>query len=212
MRSTLFTILLIAITLPSFAQIFGRDYNPGTYYTKDKQMYTGFLAMDFDLPSVFSTHADKTLYFKPDLDAKRQKIKASTLTRFTVTNRDTARTDSFVTISNVGRSRIKFQFDFVQVICDNGPVKLYNYRIPRKVGAGFGMVGLSITYYDNYYFYGPDADTSVEMKQKDFKGVMSNMLADDPGIVEKIKNETYTMGDMHEMLKLYNAHRLVAVG
>ncbi|MEO6980079.1 MAG: hypothetical protein ABI113_16940 [Mucilaginibacter sp.] len=211
MKPTLFAILLIAIALPSFAQIFGRDYNPGNYYTKGNQKYTGFLAMDFDLPSIFSSHPDKTLYFKPDANAKRQKIKASTLTCFTVTNRDTARTDSFVTISGFNRSRIKFQFDFVQVICDNGPVKLYNYRIPRKVGAGFSMLGLYVTYYDNYYFYGPNAGTSVEMKQKDFKGIMSTMLADDPGIVKKIENQTYTMGDMHEMLKLYNAHRLVAV-
>lgn len=211
MKPTLFTILLIAIALPSFAQIFGRDYNPGNYYTKDKQKYTGFLAMDFELPSIFSSNADKTLYFKPDQDAKRQKIKASTLTSFTVTNRDTARTDSFVTISDIGRSRIKFQFDFVQVICDNGPVKLYNYRIPRKVGAGFGMVGLYTTYYDNYYFYGPNADTSVEMKKKDFKSVMSTMLADDPDIVEKFKKKHILWGNMHEMLKLYYAHRLVAV-
>jgi hypothetical protein len=211
MKPILFTILLVAIAAPSFAQIFGRDFNQGNYYTKDNQKHTGFLAMDFDLPSIFSSHPDKTLYFKPGMDAKRQKIKASTLTSFTVTNRDTARTDSFVTISGLGRSRIKFQFDFIQVICDNGPVKLYNYRIPRQVGAGFGMLGAIATYYDNYYFYGPDANSSVEMKQKDFKGIMSTMLADDPGIVEKINSKTYTMGDMHEMLKLYNAHRLAAV-
>jgi len=49
------------------------------------------------------------------------------------------------------------------------------------------------------------------MKQKDFKGIMSTMLADDPGIVEKIGKKIYTMSDMHEMLKLYYAHRLVAV-
>jgi len=206
MKPFLLTILFIVFAIPSFAQIFGKNYNPGTYYTQDGQKHIGYLAMNFDEPGLFSS-SDKILYFKTSMDAKREKIKASTIMGFVVANKDTARTDSFVSVHPTN-SRIKFNCDFIQVICDNGVVKLYNYRIPRKYAGAFGAIGAFVTYNDNYYFYGANADTAVEMERKDFIDVMSKMLADDPEIVAKIQSKDYTMGDMHRMLKLYYTHKL----
>jgi hypothetical protein len=212
MRFSLVAILLFFSASPLFAQIFGRDYNPGAYYTTDGQRHEGLLAMDLNPPSIFSSRSDNTLYFKPDSNTKRVKIKASTLMSFVVSNKDTARTDSFVVIHQPEHSRIKYDYDFIQVIFNNGPVKLYNYKLPRAAGGGLGFgaisVGLAFTYYDNYYFYGENANSSLEMKRKDFKDVMSKMLADDPEIVTMIMNKKYTIGDMHVMLKRYNATRV----
>ena len=60
-------------------------------------------------------------------------------------------------------------------------------------------------YVDNYYFYGNNPEDAIEMKNKDFKEVMSKMLADDPEIVEKINNGTYKMSNMRVMLTEYYA-------
>jgi hypothetical protein len=148
MKPLLIIVVLFFSASPLFAQIFGRSYSPGAYYTTDGQRHEGLLAMDFDPPSIFSSHPDNTLFFKPDSNAKRIKIKASTLMSFVVTNRDTARTDSFVIIHQPEHSRIKYEYDFIQVIYDRGPVKLYNYRLQRRAGMGFGagalMMGMSV--------------------------------------------------------------------
>jgi hypothetical protein len=50
------------------------------------------------------------------------------------------------------------------------------------------------------------------MKRKDFKDVMSSMLADDPQIVAMIQNKTYTIGDMHMMLAVYNKEHPAQAG
>jgi hypothetical protein len=209
MKPFLLIALFLLITSSSFAQLFGRNYTTGAYYTVDGQKYNGLIAMDFDPPSIFSSR-DNTIFFKTDTGAQRVKIKVSTIKAFCVTNRDTARTDSFVIIHNLNLSRIKYDYDIIQVIYDKGPVKLYNYRLQRRVGGGFNALLVTATYYDNYYFYGADANTAVELKNKNFIEVMSNMLADAPDIVEMIKNKTYKMGDMHEMLKRYNARGIKA--
>lgn len=209
MKPYLILTLLILISSTTFAQIFGRNYNTGTYYGVDGQKHEGLLAMDFDPPSLFSS-GDNTIFFKTDTSAKKQKIKASTIKGFIVSNKDTARTDSFVIVHNPKSYRIKYAYDITQVINDSGPVKLYNYRLQRKVGVGFGVtvvITAAVTYYDNYYFYGPDPNSAVEMKKKDFKDVMSKMLADDMDIVAKIQNGTYTMGTMHKMITEYHAHK-----
>jgi len=210
MKPYLFLLMLFLTAQSSFAQILGRKYSQGTYYTIDGQKREGLIAYDFSPPSIFSSSPDNKLFFKADSNAKREKIKASTMKSFIVTNKDTARVDSFVIVKKLERSRIKYDFDFIQVIFDRGPIKLYNYRLQRQTGAGINGFGLAVIYYDNYYFFGENADDAVEMKRKNFKDVMSKMLADDPEIVNLIQNEKYSIGDMHEMLKAYYSHRLTA--
>jgi len=54
------------------------------------------------------------------------------------------------------------------------------------------------------YFYGEDPDSVTLIKHKNFIDVMSIILAAKPKLVAKIKDKTYTLGWMDEILEFYN--------
>jgi hypothetical protein len=210
MKCSLLITLLLFSAMPSFAQfrLFGKEYSPGVYYTKDGQKRQGLIAIGLEDQAFFARHPDRTLYFKANKDAEKEKIKASTLKAFVIANRDSMITDSFVTIYTPDRYHIKFEYDFVRVLYGNGPVNLYDYEGLVANGGGFGGNNIALTFsYTStvhYYYYGKDADNSVTLDRKDFKDVMSKMLTDDPQTAEMILKKQYRFGDMQKMIKQYN--------
>ncbi|PTR01214.1 hypothetical protein C8P68_101448 [Mucilaginibacter yixingensis] len=120
--------------------------------------------------------------------------------------------DSFVVIHKPELSHIKFDYDFLQVVLDKSPVKLYQYLLNKQTSSvgTYGTMQVSIpgsSYMVNWYFYGTDVDTVTEMKDKTFKKVMSEMLADEPGTVAWIQDDTYILDNMDAVLNDYKVRQ-----
>jgi hypothetical protein len=219
MRSSLLIIFFTIITIPVFAQLFGKDFRPGAYYDTTGKKYSGLIAIDFEPPSMlgmnnfkFPKKAGKVIYYKADKHDSKHEILASTIKGF-VMQGDSTGVDTFTVVHVVhnvdpeisGERRFKWTYDIVQVLFDKGPVKLYNYRIRRQSGTfGGNPVGLSYRYNDNYYYYGQDVNSAVEMRRKDFIEVMCKMLADNQDIVALIKGKYYKMYEIPDIVQKYN--------
>ena len=80
---------------------------------------------------------------------------------------------------------------------------------------GFGGLGLSlgtgalrggggggITYY-----YGSDTSAMTELTKKNFIDILSEVMADQPDAVAKIKSKEYKIGDMEKLVTYYNSLR-----
>jgi len=196
---TLFIILFLVIPhLQSTAQAFSATYYTGSYYMLDNTKYTGLLGLNPDPPLRFKSHPDNVLYFKQDKDAVVQKVPMSNLNGFFM--KTSLTNDTFAIVHNSKSSRIKFKNDCIEVLYRKGPVNLYDYRIMRRGGV---FMLLSEIYVDNYYYYGSEPDSAIEMSNKDFEKIMSEMLADDPEIVAMIHQKEYKMSEMFKLLKEY---------
>jgi len=148
------------------------------------------------------SHPDNYIYFKTDKDTAVKRVKMSTLRGFVIQYNESFVYDTFAIVHNSKSARIKYKNDMMEVLFNKGPIKLYDHALTRRGGV---FMLLSPIYVDNYYFYGNNPDDAIEMKTKDFKEVMSQILADDPEIVEKINNGIYKMSNMRIMLKEYYA-------
>jgi hypothetical protein len=199
---TLITIALLFVTSASFAQLFSSKYYPGIYYNNNGVQHNGFICINNAPTSWIVAHPDNIIYFKTDKDTVIQKVKMSTLRGFVVQYNESLVYDTFAVVHNSKSARIKYNNDMMEVLFNKGPIKLYDHALTRRGGV---LMLLSPIYVDNYYFYGDNPDDAIEMRNKDFKDVMSKMLADDPEIVGKINNGIYKMNNMRIMLKEYYA-------
>lgn len=200
-KSILFLIFFTTSFLTSFSQTLFKSYDSGIIYTSDGKVMKGFLSFYNSTPTIFESSDAKILYFKTESGLK-SKILASEIKSFII-NTSSFLTDSFVTVHKIDNSRIKYNIDFLQVLLNFDSVKLYQYRILRKAPIGFNGIGGTINYNDNYYYYGKNANSSVELSRKDFKKVMSEMLKADDEIVKMINDKQYIYSDMQEMIKIY---------
>jgi hypothetical protein len=198
----LITLALLFVTSASFAQLFSSKYFPGIYYNNNGVQHNGFISINNAPTSWIVAHPDNIIYFKIDMDTVIQKVKMSTLRGFVVQYNESLVYDTFAVVHNSKSARIKYKNDMMEVLFNKGPIKLYDHALTRRGGV---LMLLSSIYVDNYYFYGDNPDDAIEMRNKDFKDVMSKMLADDPEIVGKINNGIYKMSNMGIMLKEYYA-------
>lgn len=168
------------------------NFKPGYYYTNDGQKITGKIEKNAD---VYSTAPeDKYILFKTDTG--KSQVLLTDIKAFAIGK------DSF-TVSHKNLTAYK--------VILNTPVKLYSYIVisngysPGFMGANGMMTGGGATQSKNtVYFYGAEPDSVVLIRRKNFIDAMSIVMAAKPNVVTKIKDKTYTMGWLDELLDFYN--------
>ena len=194
------TIPLLLILLFFLDVANAQKWQPGYYYDNDGSKNVGFIA-NYVSPATTPDPNTKFFLFKRNPNDDYTRIFAANITSFVVAR------DSFV----VSDSKILNETPFVQAV-GNSKLKLYIAKVPRQTpdfglasGIGFLSVGVetSFPYTKNKYYYGNDPDHLTELARKDFKDVMSNVMADNPDIVAKIQSKKYRYSDMKDLLKYY---------
>jgi hypothetical protein len=141
--------------------------------------------------------------------------------------------DSFVVAHAPGNETwAKREFDFVRVAVDE-PIKIYATRgagsgggkkvqVAPAIGFGTGTygtsygggVGISIGGNGNggnkgklYYYYGGSTATMQHLTNENFNDVMSEVMADEPEVVEQIKSNHYGIGNIEKLIAYFNKVR-----
>lgn len=106
---------------------------------------------------------------------------------------------------------------FMTVVLDNSALKLYTNKVMKNgiplminsggFSGGFGMgVGIGTSVgggVKTTYYYGKTADNVTKLEKKRFIDVMSELMADKPEVVAKIKDKTFRYGDMGDLVTFY---------
>lgn len=215
-------VLLFAIT--ANAQFPGSKFLPAYYYDINGQKVEGLIRSGTGKDPV---KGEGFITFKEDEKAEKQNLSASMIHGFVIG------TDSF-TVAHAPKEGpwSRNELDFVLVMV-NSPLKLYAVNADGGGGGGglrpgistgfgigggmggFGGLGLSlgtgalrggggggITYY-----YGSDTSAMTELTKKNFIDIMSEVMADQPDAVAKIKSKEYKIGDMEKLVTYYNSLR-----
>lgn len=171
------------------------NFKPGYYYTNDGQKVKGKIEKSAEIFS--ASEDDKYLLFKTDT-GKRQ-VDFGDIKSFVIG------TDSF-TVSH--KNRIAYKVEL------NSPYKLYSYVVigsyysPGIMGANGMMMGGGTTSSKSVvYFYGETPDSVVLIKRKNFMDAMNLVLATKPNVLAKVKDKTYTLGWMDEIIEFYNTNQ-----
>jgi hypothetical protein len=194
-RILLLGLVLFVLNMEAKAQLFGRDWNDGCYYTIKNHKVTGLISWTPPTGSIFSSNGDH-IFFKADSNSKKIKISSDTLTAF-VMGKDSFAVSHFADLANK---------PFLRVMIDR-PIKLYFSGTTRQssmggvsgvpIGIGFGG-GVKTTYY-----YGPNPNNITELDRKSFIDIMTKIMADKADVVEAIKNKTFKFGAIDELITYY---------
>nr|WP_067059071.1 hypothetical protein [Mucilaginibacter sp. L294] len=125
--------------------------------------------------------------------------------------------DSFV----VSRNVLLKNSPFMIVSVDN-PTKLFAVKTAKNgfpliinTGGFTGNVGMGVGVGTTIgggtrttYYYGPTQDKVIKLEKKQFIEVMSNIMADKPEVVAKIKDKTFRYGDMEDLLTYYRTGQM----
>lgn len=219
----LFSILLLAFNTK--AQFGGGKFEPGYYYDINGQKVDGFIDRNPSGKGIVKNEG--FIVFKEEDKAPKQRLSASMIHGFVVAK------DSFtIAHAPQYGAWSKNELDFVKVIV-NGPTKLYaingnsnggggsGIRLTPALSTGIGTGGSSgigsgvgitlggggggsgggtnrITYY-----YGESTTTMVELKPQTFIDVMTDIMGDEPQVVEKIRNKTFNYNNMDSLVKYF---------
>jgi hypothetical protein len=163
--------------------------------------------------------------FKEDEKANPSKLSTSDLQSFV------AGKDSFVVAHAPGNETwAKKDLDFVRVVV-NEEVKVYATRGAGSGGSGRGIhvspgVGLSTGGYGSglggglgisfgggggggkkskmSYYYGSSTATMQHLTDENFIDIMSNVMGDEPEVVEHIRNRQYHLANMDKLVEYFN--------
>jgi hypothetical protein len=202
MREILPMLCILSITIGAKAQLFGKHWEPGSYYDLQGIKHTGLVSWSPPQKSLFSSNGD-CIFYEVEQYASVLKVKSGDLKSFT------CGADSFVVTHDERFSWKPFLNVFIDV---NDSLKLYRSMETRSSpGVGFGVggmgavamsVGASYRYSSKIYYYGPNPDHVIKIDKKNFVEVTSKILADKPEIVDKIKsNDIRDMEDVEVALQ-----------
>ncbi|MBB5394890.1 hypothetical protein [Mucilaginibacter sp. AK015] len=125
--------------------------------------------------------------------------------------------DSFVVSHNV-----LFKNNPFMIVSLDNPTKLFTLKTAKNGfplilntgggGGNFGVgVGIATTVGGGTrttYYYGTNKDNVAKLEKKQFIEVMSNIMADKPDVVAKIKDKTFRYGDMEDLLTYYKTGQM----
>jgi hypothetical protein len=213
MRRIILTASLATISLFSFAQ----KWQPG-YFTdvKDNQMKGLIQAYPSGKQPV---KGQGFIIFKENKDANEIKLSASDLKYFI------AGKDSFVVAHPAMGQVWPNEFDFVRVVLDED-LKLYVYRGGKSGGGGPHIspgLGLGLGTGGSYvgggiglsfgggggskamltYYYGANPAELVELSPLNFEDVMTEIMGDEPDVVDRIKSHMYNMGNIDKLIAYF---------
>ncbi len=105
-------------------------------------------------------------------------------------------TDSFVVNSEA-------EPKFIHVVLD-GPVKIYAYYLESSQTVGLGGIMTAVgPNAKGFYSYGTDLTNVTPITRKNYAKFMIERLADEPQVVELIKDKTYTYHEIWDMVDTY---------
>ncbi len=219
MRLPILISLFSVIAFSASAQLGLNKWDDGYYYDANGNKILGQIVVN---PSGRSPeNSEGFILFRKDKGEEKERLSASMVRSFV------AGKDSF-TVAHAPRSQdwTGKRIDFVKVLVDE-PLKLYattgdggngggmSPGIRPSFGIGGGSFGggmgggLGINLGGgrgrggsgkSAYFYGDNPNSLTELKKADFIPIMTEIMASEPEIVDKIKNKKYRYGNMDELI------------
>jgi len=200
MYKYLYAVIIICLAHSAQAQLFGvipiNSFEKGYYYDLKDQKISGKIAKDASSRNIFAD--GNYILFKADTATQRIKLTPKMVKSFVIG------TDSF-TVSHDGVPQ------FFKVLIDHQTLKLFSVsQFNNSVGVstgtqtGTGLVSGGSISKQTTYLYGPDVDHIAVMGRNNFIEVMCQLMADEPIIVQQIKDKFYRPGDMNDLLAYYN--------
>ncbi|EHQ29244.1 hypothetical protein [Mucilaginibacter paludis] len=218
-----FVFLMPALTMAQFGG--GGKFIPGYYYDINGQKVPGLINRYPAGKGIMKNEG--FIEFKEDDKARPQRLSASMIHSFIIGR------DSFTIAMppRYGGPWSKNELDFVQVIVD-GPTKLYlmsggsggsggghGSRIRPEFSTGLGTGGMGMGggiginlggggssgggSVRNAYYYGETTGEMAALKAETFIEVMTDVMGDEPDVVEKIRAGIFNVGNMDGLVKYY---------
>lgn len=215
---------LICLSIFCLLFVFGKSqaqtWQPGSYYDVKNNKSTGLIKIKMSGKPPIADEA--FIEFKANDKANTVKISASELSSFVMGR------DSFI-VAVAPRMGVwsKYELDFVKVVVDADP-KLYMFKgkvngggvqpdVDLGVGGGFGTGGggfgmglgggISIPlggHTVTSYYYGANTAVMKELTPNNFIDVMSEILGDEPEIVDQIHQNKYNLHNVDKLIDAYN--------
>lgn len=212
MRTILLTLCILGVTLSTQAQMPENEWAEGSYYDLKGNKFSGLISWSMPRKNFLKPEGHH-LFFKTSPDAKEVKVKSHDLKCFTMGK------DSFVVTHNKDLSL----YPILSVVL-NSPVKLYR---SSTFSAAFGPVAVLGTLgalpsmlskgkvwseYHNVYYYGNTPETINKIKRSNYIEIMSQLMADKPDVVAKIKDKTIGYGDIDKLIEYYQTGVMPLIG
>jgi hypothetical protein len=221
----MFKITTICLSIFCLLFVFEKSqaqtWQSGCYYDVKNNKSVGLIKMKMSGKPVIADEA--FIEYKPNDKANSIRISASELSSFVMGR------DSFiVAVAPRMGAWSKFELDFVKVVVDADP-KLYMFRgkvnggggvqpdVGVGIGGGFGtggggfgmglgggitipLGGRTVT----GYYYGANTAVMKELTPANFIDVMSEILGDEPEIVDQLHQNRYGLGNIDKLIANYN--------
>ncbi len=203
MRFFLFFFIAVFSAGHSVAQIIGGDFKPGYYYDLDGIKNEGYINQK---PSSLSRSAksDNAILFKSGKSSKKHLVYAGNIQSYVVD------ADSFAVVtlpSSVNGTR--YRIDFAKVLFDE---KVKVFLIDEKTSPSFGlsagnrgaMPSINISNFARKIYLFGNSGNSVElMDKKNYKDVLTSVLAAYPDLVDKVNSSQTDYDDIEALSKEY---------
>lgn len=209
MRKIIFIIFILTVSFTANAQNAKRKWFEGTLYHTSGEIFDGLISWAPPHKGEYED-GDQILYCADEksevFPIPYYKIKAFVMGA-----------DSFV----VSRNVLFKNSPFMIVSVDN-PIKLFTVKTAKNgfpliinTGGFTGNVGMGVGVGTTVgggtrtaYYFGNTQDNVTKIDKKNFIDAMSNIMADKPGVVAKIKDKTFRYGDMEDLLTYYRTGQM----
>ena len=223
MRSILIILFFLLITISEKSQ--AQRWLPGHFTTIKDSIGTGLIRID--PPGKGLVKDEGFIEFKTDKKAKPFKVSAGNLKYFVIGR------DSFV-VAHAPKNETwpGKELDFVEVVLDED-IKLYagyggtgggggsGFSIGIGLGGGFGIpigrnFGLGVgggvdvplfgsgSYSGIAWYYGENTVQMFRLTDENFEDIMSNIMGDEPDVVDSIHRKEYGLGNMGQLVSYFN--------
>jgi hypothetical protein len=214
-------ILIISCLMLLFTTAKSQSWQPGTFYDVKGTKNTGLIRLDPRGKGPIK--GEGFIEYKENAKADDIKLSASDLRSFV------AGRDSFIVAAAPKQGWSKYDLDFVQVVVD-APLRLFAAKgnvgggggsgsgIGFGVGGGAGTGGfggglgggVSIPIFGSgrgsaktIYFYGANTAEMKLITDENFVDVMSEIMGDEPDVVEKIQTKKFGPNNMDKLITYF---------
>lgn len=208
MRKVVLLLIIIVSTLAAKAQP-QRKWFEGTLYHTSGEIFDGLISWAPPHKGEYED-GDRILYCADEksevFPIPYYKIKSFVMgaDSFVVSRNVLFKNSPFMIVSVDNATKL-----FTVKTAKNGfPLIINTGGFTGNVGMGVGVGttvggGTRTTYY-----YGTTQDNVTKLEKKEFIDVMSNVMADKPEVVAKIKDKTFRYGDMEDLLTYYRTGQM----
>jgi hypothetical protein len=230
MKILILSAIIFLFAFTAQAQMFGAKYEQGYYYDINGQKVEGLINKNTSGKGPIANEG--YIVFKETDKAAKQNLSASMIHGF-VAGVDSF----VVAHAPATGAWSKYDTDFLCVVVDAPTKLYAIYGsdhtktshsshgsgVSTGIGIGGGMgggMGMGISLGSGLfgggnsggsahmvYYYGADQNNMAEINKQNFVDVMSEVLADEPDAVDKVKNKKYKLDDMEALIKYYKGLR-----